>query len=73
MLGSNNLMLLDPKHGKNVKVSITRWVEINALDSCSRESVEGLFIGAVMGFDNNIQTAPLTTSFTLNIQSVGIK
>jgi hypothetical protein len=31
------------------------------------ESLGGLFIGVVRGFGNNVQTAPLTTPFTLSV------
>jgi hypothetical protein len=49
MLGSNTRRLLDPKHGKKWKVSITRCAIINALHSPLGESSCGLFIGAVRG------------------------
>jgi hypothetical protein len=35
------------------------------------ESPGGLFIGAVKGSDNNVQTPPLTTPFMLNAQLCG--
>jgi hypothetical protein len=71
MLGSNSQRLLDPEHGKNAKVSITRWTVINALDSSPRGggSPGGLFIGAVRGSGNNVQTTPLITLFTQSVQS----
>jgi hypothetical protein len=43
---------------ENEKVSVTQWVIINALDSSLGESSGGLFIGAVRGSGNNVQTAP---------------
>jgi hypothetical protein len=58
VLGSNSQRLLDPEHGKNVKVSVTQWMVINALDSSSGGIPGVLFIVVVRGSGNNVQTPP---------------
>jgi hypothetical protein len=69
MLESNRRRLLDPEHGRNAEVSITRWAVINALDSSPGGiSRGGPFIGVVRGLVL-CPNGPRTTPFTLSAQS----
>jgi hypothetical protein len=42
---------------------------INALASPPRGIPRGLFVGVVRGSGNNVRTTPLTTPFSLSVQS----